>query len=283
MVHLVPAPFGPHGLYGGAERYALELAKAMAKKVPTRLVTFGQKAREIQHSGGLIEIVLGNSWFIRGQRTNPYQSEMFKHFLWGNIIHCHQNHIFSAELAAIFGRLSGKRVFASDLGGGGWGLHGYFNTNSLFFGHLHISDYSRGLSGHNQNLRAKVIFGGVDTSFFKPDMDIPKEPLVLFVGRVMPHKGVNYLIEGLPDGLDLEIIGKPYNTEFQDHLNRLALGKRVRFRPDCNDLDIVRAYQRARCVALPVFFGIYMETRRKFRNCLGRPFWKGWLVGHLVW
>ena len=38
MVQVVPALFGPGGVIGGAERYALELSKAMARRVPTTLV-----------------------------------------------------------------------------------------------------------------------------------------------------------------------------------------------------------------------------------------------------
>nr|MBA3240161.1 hypothetical protein [Acidobacteriota bacterium] len=41
VLHVVPALFGMEGLMGGAERYALELARYMADAVPTRLVTFG--------------------------------------------------------------------------------------------------------------------------------------------------------------------------------------------------------------------------------------------------
>ena len=46
MLHLVPALFGTSGVVGGAERYALELARHMAEQVPTRLVTFGAEPRE---------------------------------------------------------------------------------------------------------------------------------------------------------------------------------------------------------------------------------------------
>ena len=32
---------------------------------------------------------------------------------------------------------------------------------------------------------------GVDTERFAPDPSVVKEPLVVFVGRFMPHKGMN--------------------------------------------------------------------------------------------
>ena len=43
VLHIVPALFGADrgGLTGGAERFALELARHMADVVPTRLLSFG--------------------------------------------------------------------------------------------------------------------------------------------------------------------------------------------------------------------------------------------------
>ncbi len=43
VVHVVPALFGPGGVVGGAERYALELARYMAMRVPTTLMAFGDR------------------------------------------------------------------------------------------------------------------------------------------------------------------------------------------------------------------------------------------------
>ena len=40
VLHLVPALFGEGGVFGGVERYALELARHMADQTSTRLVTF---------------------------------------------------------------------------------------------------------------------------------------------------------------------------------------------------------------------------------------------------
>src|SRR5262249_25532314 len=93
--------------------------------------------------------------------------------------------------------------------------------------------------------------GGVDTEKFSPDPAVPREPVVLFVGRLVPHKGVNYLIEALPDGLTLEVIGRPYDAGFAAELRRLAAGRAVRFRADCDDAEVVRACRRALCVVLP--------------------------------
>src|SRR5207249_238217 len=144
----------------------------------------------------------------------------------------------------LIGRATRRRVFASDLGGGGWGFSSYLRTDRWFHGHLHISQYSRAIAGH-VNGRARVILGGVDVELFSPNPAVRREPLVVFVGRLMPHKGVNYLIEALPDGLELELVGRPYDERFTAELRRLAAGKPVRFRHDCDDAELVRAYRRA--------------------------------------
>src|ERR1700676_1921599 len=46
VLHIVPSLFDANdGVLGGAERYALELARYMAEEVSTRLVTFGEHDR----------------------------------------------------------------------------------------------------------------------------------------------------------------------------------------------------------------------------------------------
>ena len=45
VLHIVPALFDMSGSVGGAERYALELARHMADRVPTRLLSFGDDSR----------------------------------------------------------------------------------------------------------------------------------------------------------------------------------------------------------------------------------------------
>jgi glycosyltransferase involved in cell wall biosynthesis len=279
VLHLVPAPFGLDGIFGGGERYALELAKTMARRLPTRLVSFGSQSRRTIHVGGLEEVVLGKAWNVRSQRTNPYHSGIFRHIWWADVVHCHQNHTFSAEVAALFSRVTRKKVYASDLGGGGWGLNGYMKTDLLFTGHLHISEYSRNFGGHAHSDRAAVIYGGVDTFRFFPDRAVTKDPLVVFVGRVMPHKGVDNLIRALPDGLTLEVIGRPYNSEYQAMLTKLAVGKAVHFRSGYDDDEVIQAYRRAICVVLPSLYRDCYGNQTRIPELLGQTLLEGMACG----
>src|SRR5262249_14080251 len=208
VVHITPALFGDRGVCGGAERYSLELARHMARETPTTLVSFGDRPRRYTTPEGLVVRVLGPASYVRGQRFNPVHSGLVRTVTEAGVIHCHQPHTLAAELAALLARAARRRVFASDLGGGGWGVSSRLNTDRWFPGHLHISEYSRHIAGHDGKPWAHVILGGVDTERFSPDPSAPRSGHVLFVGRLLPHKGVDDLIRAVPPGLPLELIGR---------------------------------------------------------------------------
>jgi glycosyltransferase involved in cell wall biosynthesis len=250
-VHTVPALFSRSGTIGGAERYALELARHMAKRVPTRLVTFGD--RPAQEKMGALDVhVLKREWRVRGEEHNPFSLGLVPELLRANVVHCHQLNIVASSFAAALGRATRKAVFVSDLGGGGWDISAYVSTNRWFRGHLHISQYSRKVAHQLGKPWAHVIYGGVDCAKFSPATTAPagRRPVV-FVGRLRPHKGVNDLIEAAPPGMPVEIVGQPDDPEFYRHLQRLAVGKDVTFRQGCSDEDLIAIYRQARCVVLP--------------------------------
>ena len=98
-----------------------------------------------------------------------------------------------------------------------------------------------------------------------PGMDptVERDGTLLFVGRILPHKGINDFVDALERGMQGAVIGPaPYPAYFEDLQNR-ACGKRVVFRTDCDDAALVEAYRRAACVVLPsVYKDIYGgETR----------------------
>ena len=246
----MPALFGTSGIVGGAERYAFELARHMADRVPTRLVSFGSQATSIRE-GNLDVRVMGGAWHVRGQRTNPFTAAIVPEILKADIVHCHQHHILISSAAAAVCRITGRRVFATDLGGGGWDVSAYVSTDRWFHAHLHISEYSRRISRHEDKPWARVILGGVDTAKFSPDPLASRSTRALFVGRLLPHKGVADLIAALPAAAALDIVGPLNTTGAVESLKALAAGKPIAFHHGVTDAALVEKYRRALCLVLP--------------------------------
>jgi glycosyltransferase involved in cell wall biosynthesis len=269
VLHLAPALFGPSGVVGGAERYALELARHMADRVPTRLVTFGARAEQKQE-GNLAIRVLANTWHVRGQASNPLSASIIQEMLNADVVHCHQRHIMMSTVAAAAGRLTGRRVFVTELGGGGWDISAYVSTDRWFHGHLHISEYSRNVYGHAGKSWARVILGGVDSNRFFPDPATPRSATPLFVGRMLPHKGIADLIAALPDHMALNIVGPRNGTGNIDLLTAQAGDKSVRFWHDIDDRMLVDAYRRALCLVLPSVYRFGHGEETKVPELLGQ-------------
>jgi glycosyltransferase involved in cell wall biosynthesis len=279
IIHTVPALFSANGgILGGAERYALELARYMADRAPTTLVSFGPKDRE-ESIGNLRIRIFGGAWHARGLWSNPFSWRALNFLRTADIIHCHQRHIVTTSAAAALARLTGKRVFVSDLGGGGWDISRYIDTANWFHGHLHISRYSRKISRQENNPRAHVIMGGVDTAKFSPDPAVPRTGSIVFVGRILPHKGVNDLVNALPGGMRLEIIGQPYDARFFADLQTMTEGKDVVFRHTFSDEELVTAYRSALCVVLPSVYQTMYGDRTEVPELLGQTLLEGMACG----
>lgn len=279
VLHIVPALFDSRlWVLGGAERYAFELARQMAVELPTRLVTFAD--RELQETVDRLEIrVIGNARYVRGQRQNPFSSALFRELSKANVVHCHQQHILTSSLAALACRLRGRRVFVSDLGGGGWDISAYTSTDRWYHGHLHISEYSRKTFGHAGKPWAHVILGGVDTQKFSPDRSAPRDGSVVFVGRLLPHKGVNDLVNAVRADMRLKIIGQAHDSRFYQDLRALSEGKQVTFHHDFTDSDLVSAYRKALCVVLPSVYRTMYGQRTEVPELLGQTLLEGMACG----
>ncbi len=262
VLHIVPALFGPDGVLGGAERYALELARHMAAEVPTRLLAFGDSPRQEQ-VGRLAVRVAGPPWYVRAQRNNPISLAILREIRWADVVHCHQQHVAVSSLAALAARLTGRRVFVTDLGGGGWDVSSYVPTDRWYDGHLHISEYSRRIAGQADQPWSHVISGGVDTAKFSPDRTVARDGSVVFVGRLLPHKGVDVLVDAIPPDVPLKVIGEPMDGDYLAHLRAGAAGKTVTFHHGVSDDDVVRCYRAASCAVLPsVYRNLHGRTTR---------------------
>jgi glycosyltransferase involved in cell wall biosynthesis len=119
----------------------------------------------------------------------------------------------------------------------------------------------------------------VDTQLFSPDPSVERKPRIVFVGRLLPHKGINDLINALPPGLKLELIGHSEDQRFIDDLRQMAEGKPVVFRQDCSDEDLLEAYRSALCVVLPSVYRNMYGDETNVPELLGQTLLEGMACG----
>ena len=247
VVHVTPTYFAPESVVGGGERFAEELARAMAQRAEVKLVSFGPRALRDSPKPGYERVILKSR---TRHRMTPFAAGLFRELRGADVIHCHQFFVLPTFLAAVFGRLQGSRVFVSDLGGGGWTPGYQIDATRWIQAHLPISEYAaRELPGRNR--RHQVIYGGVDLDRYPMRPDLSHDGSVVFLGRVLPHKGVHFLIEALPPEVQLHVIGPATDAAYLNRLQWLAEGKDVQFHGTLSDAQVVEHLGRAMALVHP--------------------------------
>jgi glycosyltransferase involved in cell wall biosynthesis len=170
-------------------------------------------------------------------------------------------------------------VFCTDLGGGGWDVSAYVSTDRWYNGHLHISEYSRHIARHDGQPWARVVLGGVDADRFSPGPPVRRDGGILFVGRILPHKGVNDLVDALDPDVPAQIIGPAPDAAYLRELRDRARGKPIRFRSDCDDAALVDAYRHAACVVLPSVYRDIYGAETRVPELLGQTLLEGMACG----
>ena len=257
VCHLSPTYFAPESIVGGGERFAEELARTMAARADVRFVSFGRRAlreRPVAPRGerdtGYERRIL-RSW-TRSKMT-PFSPRLAGALAGADVVHCHQYFVLPTFLAAWLGRLRRQRVFVTDLGGGAWTPGYQIDQSRWIAGHLPLSEYAaRALPGRNRRFR--VIYGGVDTARFTPRPEAVHDGSVVFLGRILPHKGLDVLVEGLPPEVPLDVVGPAPDAAWAPYVERLralAAGKRVRFLHGLDDAAVVGHLHRAMALVHP--------------------------------
>lgn len=257
VVHITPTYFDDASIIGGGERYPTELATWMARNVDTTLISFSSK-HKFHRQGRLKVEVYPVKHFIKDNKIDPFSFQYLSSILRADIVHIHHVSTFVSALGATIASLLGKRVFVTDYGGGSGFVMKLNQYIPMFWCYHNAITYSRfGLDFIPTTLQKKAILvkGGIDTDRFCPDLSLEKESTVLYVGRILPHKGINYLIEAFrsfyqPD-YRLKIIGKVYNNTFYQDLKQLAEGLPVEFIHDVNDQRLLHEYRTALVTVLP--------------------------------
>jgi glycosyltransferase involved in cell wall biosynthesis len=263
VIHVAPSAFGPDGLYGGGERYPLELARAVAEEVDCELVTFGRRPGSWRAAGGLRVRVLRPLTWLHGHPAQPVAPLLPAALTHAEVVHAHHFRSVPTRMSAVTARILGAGTAVTDHGllGRTWGGL----VHRLFDRFLAVSQFSARVLDVPP-ARTQVIYGGADTRRFAPTPATDRDG-VLFVGRLTPHKGVDRLLGALPAGAALRIAGssghdpRPPERDYPALLRRLAQGRDVTFLGPVPDAALPDLYRRAAVLALPSVD----------RTCYGRP------------
>lgn len=245
--------FGPAGLFGGGERYPLELARALSSEVECELVSFASFRKQQTEPSGLRLRTLRAVTFLHSHPAHPVALALPAALAGADIIHTHHLRSTPSRVAAVAARLRGQRTVVTDHGlqGSTWaGL-----LPRLFDRFLAVSAYSTREFGLPPN-RTRVIYGGADPHRFAPDSAESRRG-VLFVGRLTPPKGIDRLIVALPPGASLRIAGSsghdpnPPERDYPALLHGLAAGRDVEFLGPVPDTELPLLYRQAAVLVLP--------------------------------
>jgi glycosyltransferase involved in cell wall biosynthesis len=250
----------------------------MSARTEVTLLSYGRQDRAFRE-GTLAVRILGHAWQVRGSHLNPLSLRVAPVALRHDVIHCHQRFVLSSQVLGVLGRITGKPVFVTDLGGGGWNLAQRLPVERCYRGFLHISEFSRRIAKQQGDPRAHVIFSGVDTNKFTPDPTVPKTGGLLYVGRLLPHKGIDRVLSALPDDVAMDIVGQPYHRQYRALLGELARGKQVTFHEDFDDRRLLDAYRRARAVVLPSLYRDYYGNETAIPELMGQTLLEGMSCG----
>jgi glycosyltransferase involved in cell wall biosynthesis len=247
-----PLYFDERSYLGGGERYPLNLARGVVAAargaVAVELVSYGEApARHVLGPGLTLRVLRA-----AGRPANPLDAvswELPDALRGADLVHLHQAFTRSSEVAFLVARQQGKPVCVTDLGGTTSPLGHQLGTLELADRVICYSDYGAALL--RTTTPVVLIKGGVDADWFTPPPVRPARDRVLYVGRLLPHKGIDRLITALPPELPLTVCGRPYHHDYYYRLRALAAGKRVEFVTDAGDETIRALYRRAWVNVLP--------------------------------
>jgi alpha-maltose-1-phosphate synthase len=263
VLHVAPTAFGIAGLFGGGERYPLELARALASEegVDCELVTFGPRPAAGRDPSGLSVRVLRPLAHLGGHPAHPLAPGLLTAVRGAAVVHTHHTRSVPARLAALAAP-RGALLVTTDHG---LGADASRRWARRFDGFLPVSRYGAAAL-RAPPARTRVVYGGADPARFRPDPATPRAG-VLFVGRLTPHKGVDRLIRALPAGADLTVAGtaghdrRAPERSYPDLLRSLAAGRSVRMTGAVAETELPELHRRAAVFALPSVD----------RTCYGRP------------
>jgi glycosyltransferase involved in cell wall biosynthesis len=236
-----PSYFARDRTVGGGERYALEYARALSAITPTTMALFDPVAAQEQQ--GSLTIKTFPVRHLNQRRGFPLTRQAWRDLGDYDVIHVMVFPTPLTDVLMLGGRWRKQTLVLTDVGGGGscWStylqkLHPHLSLNRLAHGLALLSEHAASFFTAWPHPK-KILFGGVNLETF-PATEVPAGGYALFIGRLLPHKGILPLIECLAPGTPLHVVGRPYDMEYLNCLRTAAQGKNVTFITDADDATL---------------------------------------------
>ncbi|HYK94601.1 MAG TPA: glycosyltransferase family 4 protein [Candidatus Dormibacteraeota bacterium] len=225
--HISPTYYSADSVVGGGERYPIYLIRAIERgsallglETSNILVAFGKQPGAYPVSGNLIcDVLPGDPMSLLTIPSIVLRNQLQQ----VDVVVVHQCLTPFGLFAAGQAKMLGKTVIGFDHGGGEhplvrfspepWGLFDLLVAYSEFG-----AETFRGAT-----VPSMTIPGPVDTFYYKPNLEIGRDPaLVLAVGRILPHKGLERTITSLNHGQRLVLAGSTSDKAYSRFLMRLV-------------------------------------------------------------
>lgn len=262
IAFVTPLHFGADSYVGGGERYPLNLARGVVAADPgvhVDLIAIGDPQRvSIQPRLDLHVLPIS----APGDSFLDHVSSAVADALEDvDLVHIHQGFTRSSQVAILVAKFLGKPVALTDHGAGSRAAEQAVRYLQLFDLLVFQSRFAAGCIKGGR--RRVTIPGGVDDRFFRPTERPVAREFMMFVGRLLAHKGIDRLICALPRDLPCVVAGRAYDPSYAAYLHALAAGRDVRFVEDADDLELRELYRRAWATVLPsvhrdAWCGVYL-------------------------
>ncbi len=246
VAHLTPTYFSDSSVVGGGERYVHNLVRALSTTdgFEQAVLSVGPAEATGIHDGTPLHILRNDS--PRPEAMEALSASLAAVIHDYDLVHIHQCLTGFGAYCTAVARSAGVATVGTDLGGGTDALMMQHGGIELLDRVVSISAFAQRLLAGAYTGPADILIGPVDTEVFTPAPDQPRDPrMVLCVGRILPHKGVDRIIAALPPGLRLVVVGRIYDERYHALLLDMAQGKEVHFVHDADDARLVDLYRSA--------------------------------------
>jgi len=247
ILQVTPTFFSDKSIIGGGERYVSNVCAALTSgstpgATQCDILSFGEE-NELNISPGV------NMFVIEGEPSDitSFAGKKFDTIIEGyDVIHVHQCLLPFGLFIAARAKLANKFVIGTDHGGGEYARLESFPRLGRLFDIFHAqSEFAKSAFSY-LTTPIEVIRGPSDEYRFplRRKHQKPEGPIIS-IGRILPHKGFEIIIEAMPEDSELQIVGRPHDSAYLDYLRSMVASKNVSFKTDLSDDEIKEILEAA--------------------------------------